>query len=93
MKKILSKSTFHAVWRGIESKIIEQCIINLEREVVKKELKAIEVDSSGIKIRQASVWRFLRWSRKTLKKISQLFWKIHLIVGLPSRTIVSSSFC
>jgi len=47
------------------------------------------VDSSGFKIRQASVWRFLKWSRGALKKTSKLLWKINLIVGLPSRDIVS----
>ncbi|UJG44156.1 MAG: transposase [Candidatus Heimdallarchaeum endolithica] len=90
MKKIPSKSTFHAVWRATESKILEQWIIELGREIVRKKgLKAMAVDSSGFKIRQASVWRFLKWVRGGLKKTSKLFWKIHLIVGLPSRAIVS----
>jgi len=40
--------------------------------VRKKGLKAMAVDSSGFKIRQASVWRFLKWSRGALKKTSQL---------------------
>jgi len=51
MKKIPSKSTFHAVWRATESKILERWIINLGREIGKKKgLKAMEVDSSGFKI-------------------------------------------
>ncbi|MHA1401206.1 MAG: hypothetical protein ACTSQE_12725 [Candidatus Heimdallarchaeaceae archaeon] len=73
MTKIPSKSTFHAVWRVTESKILEQWIIELGGEVVRKKgLKAMVVDSSGFKIRQASVWCFLKWARKTLKKTSQL---------------------
>ncbi len=36
MKKIPSKSTFHAIWRSTESKILEQWIINLGKEVVRK---------------------------------------------------------
>ncbi|MHA1205308.1 MAG: transposase [Candidatus Heimdallarchaeaceae archaeon] len=90
MKKIPSKSTFHAVWKGTESELLEQWIIGLGGEIVRKKgLKSMAVDSSGFKIRQASVWRFLKWSRGALKKTYQLFWKIHLIVGLPSRAIVS----
>ncbi|UJG42726.1 MAG: hypothetical protein K9W46_10080 [Candidatus Heimdallarchaeum endolithica] len=73
MRKIPSKSTFHAVWRATESKILEQWIIELGREIVRKKgLKAMSVGSSGFKIRQASVLRFLKWSRETLKKTSQL---------------------
>ncbi|UJG43927.1 MAG: hypothetical protein K9W46_01785 [Candidatus Heimdallarchaeum endolithica] len=73
MRKIPSKSTFHAVWRATESKILEQWIIDLGGEIVRKKgLKAMAVDSSGFKIRQASVWRFLKWSRGTLKKTSKL---------------------
>ncbi|UJG44369.1 MAG: hypothetical protein K9W46_04115 [Candidatus Heimdallarchaeum endolithica] len=37
----------------------------------KKGLRAIAVDSSGFKILQASVWRFLKWARGGLKKTSQ----------------------
>ncbi|MHA1868174.1 MAG: hypothetical protein ACTSXD_09020 [Candidatus Heimdallarchaeaceae archaeon] len=45
----------------------------LGREVVKKKgLKAMVVNISGFKIRQASLWRFLKWSRGTLKKTSKL---------------------
>jgi len=40
--------------------------------VRKKGLKAMAVDSSGFKICQASVWRFLKWSRGALKRTSQL---------------------
>jgi len=54
-----------------------------ERNSEKKGLKAMPVDNSGFKIRQSSVWRFLKWSRGVLKKISKLFWKIHLIVVYP----------
>jgi len=73
MNKIPSKSTFHAVWRATESKILEQWIIDLGGEIVRKKgLKAMAVDSSGFKIRQASVWRFLKWSRGALKKTSKL---------------------
>jgi len=73
MRNIPSKSTFHAVWRATESKILEQWIIELGEEIVRKKgLKALSVDSSGFKIRQASVWRFLKWSRGTLKKTSNL---------------------
>jgi len=73
-----------------ESKILEQWIIDLGEEIMRKKgLKAMSMGSSGFKIRQASIWRFLKWSRGTLKKISKFFWKIHLIVGLPSRAIVS----
>ncbi|MHA1401852.1 MAG: hypothetical protein ACTSQE_15995 [Candidatus Heimdallarchaeaceae archaeon] len=73
MKKIPSKSTFHAVWRGTRSEILEQWIIMLGGEVVKKKgLKAMTVDSSGFKIRQASVWSFLKWGRGALKKTSKL---------------------
>ncbi|MHA1352713.1 MAG: hypothetical protein ACTSPP_08015 [Candidatus Heimdallarchaeaceae archaeon] len=56
-----------------ESKILEQWIIDLGREIVRKKgLKAMAVDSSGFKIRQASVWRFLKWARGGLKKTSKL---------------------
>ncbi|UJG43980.1 MAG: hypothetical protein K9W46_02070 [Candidatus Heimdallarchaeum endolithica] len=73
MRKTPFKSTFHAVRRATESKILEQWIIDLGGEIVRKKgLKAMAVDSSGFKIRQASVWRFLKWSRGTLKKTSQL---------------------
>ncbi|UJG43656.1 MAG: hypothetical protein K9W46_01585 [Candidatus Heimdallarchaeum endolithica] len=52
MRNIPSKSTFHAVWRATESKILEQRIIDLRGEIVRKKgLKAISVDSSGFKIR------------------------------------------
>ncbi|MHA1400344.1 MAG: transposase, partial [Candidatus Heimdallarchaeaceae archaeon] len=90
MKKIPSKSTFHAVWRMTESKVLERWIIMLGEEVVRKKgLKAMAVDSSGFKIRQSSVWRFLKWSKGALKKTSKLFCKLHIIVALPSRAIIS----
>ncbi|UJG40378.1 MAG: hypothetical protein K9W45_11115 [Candidatus Heimdallarchaeum aukensis] len=52
MRKIPSKSTFHAVWEATEIKILEQWIIDLGGEIVRKKgLKAMAVDSSGFKIR------------------------------------------
>jgi len=45
----------------------------LDGEVIKKKgLKAMVGESSGFKIRQTSVWRFLKWRRGALKKTSQL---------------------
>ena len=35
------------------------------------------------------MWRFLKWSKGVLKRTSALFCKIHLIITLPSRAIVS----
>jgi len=40
MKKIPSKSSFHSVWKGIESELLEQWIIELGGEIVRK--KGIE---------------------------------------------------
>jgi len=52
MRNIPSKSTFHTVWRAIESKILELWIIELSGEILRKKgLKAMSVDSSRFKIR------------------------------------------
>ena len=75
MTKIPSKSTFHAIWRGIDKRLLEQWIILQGKEInSRKEVKGLAVDSSGFKNRQASLWRFR---------------KLHLIIALPSRAIVS----
>ena len=90
MTKIPSKSTFHAIWRGIDKRLLEQWIILQGKEITsRKEVKGLAVDSSGFKNRQASLWRFLKWSKGGLKRTSRLFRKIHLIIALPSRAIVS----
>ena len=48
MRKIPSKSTFHAVWRGIDHTLLEQWIILLGKEITSRsEVKALAVDSSG----------------------------------------------
>ena len=47
------------------------------------------IDSSGFKICTGQLWKFLKWGRTSLKKASKLFRKIHIIIALPSRSIVS----
>ena len=48
MRKIPSKSTFHAVWRGIDYSLLEQWIILLGKEITsRKEVKGLAADSSG----------------------------------------------
>ena len=48
MTKSHSKSTFHAVWRGIEHSLLEQWIILQGKERnSRKEVKGLAVDSSG----------------------------------------------
>ena len=64
MRKIPSKSTFHAVWREIDKRLLEQWIILLGKEInSRREVKGLVADSSGFKNRQASLWRFLKWSK------------------------------
>ena len=90
MRKISSKSTFHAVWREIDKRLLEQWIILQGKEITsRREVKGLAADSSGFKNRQACLWRFLKWSKGGLKRTSRLFRKIHLIIALPSRAIVS----
>ena len=48
MTKIPSKSTFHAIWRGIDKRLLEQWIILLGKEInSRREVKGLAVDSSG----------------------------------------------
>ncbi|MHA1687400.1 MAG: hypothetical protein ACTSYD_13535 [Candidatus Heimdallarchaeaceae archaeon] len=64
MRKISSKSTFHAVWREIDKRLLEQWIILLGKKITsRREVKGLAADSSGFKNRQAYLWRFLKWSK------------------------------
>ena len=48
MTKIPSKSTFHAVWRGTDKRLLEQWIILLGKEInSRREVKGLAADSSG----------------------------------------------
>ena len=48
MTKIHSKSTFHAVWRTIDKRLLEQWIILLGKEInSRREVKGLAADSSG----------------------------------------------
>ena len=56
MSKIPSKSTFHAVWRTIDSSILERWIIMLGEEVAsRKEVKGLAADSSGFNSRNVKL--------------------------------------
>ena len=62
-----------------------------EGDKFKKGSKGVSSRQFGVqfKNRQASLWRFLKWSKGTLRRTSTLFSKLHLIIALPSRAIVS----
>ncbi len=45
-------------------------------------------DSSGVKTRQGSAWRMLKWEKGSIRKTSPLFRKVHIIT-LPCRAIVA----
>ena len=52
MRKIPSKSTFHAIWRGIDHTLLEQWIILLGKEInSRREVKGLAADSSGFNSR------------------------------------------
>ncbi|MHA1687445.1 MAG: hypothetical protein ACTSYD_13765 [Candidatus Heimdallarchaeaceae archaeon] len=62
-----------------------------DRRNSRREVKGLAADSSGFKNRQASLWRFLKWSKGGLRRTSTLFSKLHLIIALPSRATYSLS--
>ena len=80
-----SKSTFHRAWQRIKSSNLESWIKKIGYS---QELEALAVDSSGFEKRTGSIWRFVKWNGSFLKKSSNLFKKIHIVVALPSRAIV-----
>ncbi|MHA1854015.1 MAG: hypothetical protein ACTSUF_10990 [Candidatus Heimdallarchaeaceae archaeon] len=50
--------------RAIDKRLLEQWIILLGKEIAsRREVKGLTADSSGFKNRQASLWRFLKWSK------------------------------
>jgi len=55
MRKIPSKSTFHAVWRAIDKRLLEQWITLSGRGITsRREVKALAADSSGLNSIQES---------------------------------------
>ena len=56
MRKIPSKSTFHAVWRGIDYSLLEQWIILLGKEIAsRKEVKGLAADSLRLNSRNVKL--------------------------------------
>ena len=48
----------------LDNSLLEQWIILLGKEInLRREVKGLAADSSGFKKRQASLWRFLKWSK------------------------------
>ena len=49
----------------------------------------LAIDSSGFELLVGSIWRLLKWGKRTICKSFSLFLKVHLVVVFPSRAIVS----
>ncbi|MCH8907617.1 MAG: transposase [Candidatus Heimdallarchaeota archaeon] len=47
------------------------------------------MDSSGFKIITEQLWRYTKYASAVITKTSKAFRKVHIIIGLPSRAIVS----
>ncbi|MCG3224358.1 MAG: transposase [Candidatus Heimdallarchaeota archaeon] len=90
LRVIPSKSTFHRVWQDIRVGSLESWVRTIGyNTAVKGEDAECAVDSSGFKITTGNLWRYLKWAKGQLKKTSKLFRKVHIIISLPSRTVVS----
>ncbi len=90
LRVIPSKTTFHRAWQNTKVGSLESWIRGMGyiRATQWEDLECA-VDSSGFKIATGSLWRYLKWAKKQLKKTSKIFRKVHIIVSLPSRAVVS----
>jgi len=90
LRAIPSKTTFHRVWQNVRVQSLESWIRALGyNTAVKWEDSECAIDSSGFKVTTGNLWRYLKWAKGQLKKTSKLFRKVHIIISLPSRTVVS----
>lgn len=86
---IPSKSKFHQVWHDINRSSLQSWIRQLGYEVAILQDCSCAMDSSGFKIITGQLWRYAKYASATISKTSKAFRKVHIIVGLPSRAIVS----
>ncbi len=89
LTKIPSKSTFHCYWDQVSQSSMESWVRMSGYSLTSPEDEDTAIDSSGFELNIGSIWRLVKWGKKTILKSSDIFCKVHLAVALPSRAVVA----
>lgn len=87
LRYIPSKSTFQRYWDQTPISSFESWIRKSGYSKSDRDTDAA-IDSSGFELIIGSFWRLVKWGKTYISKTSDLFCKVHITVGLPSRAIV-----
>ena len=86
--RIPSKSTFHQYWDTATQSSLESWIRMSGSILTSCADKDLSIDSSGFELQIGKFWRLVKWGKRAIFKTSNIFWKVHIAVALPSRAIV-----